>query len=132
LLMDEWTGSACRSRVSNKTKGRIFPLADCYRGDSMEMGGHMSGEDEKPKKQGMKLYTPDKSELMVISKIERDGHNLLIHGKIMGSLPMKAVIRPDEARKGIGLIGLKTFLFLLTFLFRGNGKQAGQVTPLKK
>jgi hypothetical protein len=92
----------------------------------------MSGEDQKRKKQGMKLYTPDKSELMVISKIERDGHDLLIHGRIMGSLPMKAVIRPDEARKGIGLIGLKTFLFLLTFLFRGNGKRAGQVTPLKK
>jgi len=68
---------------------------------------------------------------MVISKVERDGRNLLIHGKIMGSLPMKAVIRPDEARKGIRLIGLKTLLFLLTFLFRGIGKQAGQATPLK-
>ena len=92
---------------------------------------HMLSQDEKPKKRGMKVYTPDKSELMVISKIERDGHNLLIHGKIMGSLPMKAVIRPDEARKGIRLIGLKTLLFLLTFLFRGNGKQAGRVTTLK-
>jgi hypothetical protein len=88
----------------------------------------MPGKDEKPKTQGMKVYTPDKSELMVISKIERDGQNLIIHGKIMGSLPMKAVIRPAEARKGIGLIRIKTFLFLLTFLFRGNGKQAGQVT----
>ena len=91
----------------------------------------MSGEGERPKKPGMKVYTPDKSELMVISKIERDGQNLLIHGKIMGSLPMKAVIRPDEARKGLGLVGLKTFLFLLTFLFREIGKQAGRVTTLK-
>jgi hypothetical protein len=91
----------------------------------------MPGQGEKPKRQGMKVYTPDKSELMVISKIQRDGHNLLVHGKIMGSLPMKAVIRPDEARKGIGLIGLKAFLFLLTFLFRGRGKQADQVTTLK-
>lgn len=91
----------------------------------------MPGEGEKPKKRGMKVYTPDKSELMVISKIERDGGNLLIHGKIMGSLPMKAIIRPDEARKGLGLIGLKTFLFLLTFLFRGRGKQAGQAATLK-
>ena len=88
----------------------------------------MLGQDEKPKKRGMKVYTPDKAELMVISKIERDGCNLLIHGKIMGSLPMKAVIRPDEARKGIGLIRFRTFLFLLTFLFRGTGNQAGQVT----
>ena len=91
----------------------------------------MPGEGKKTKKQGMKVYTPDKSELMVISKVERDGNNLLIHGKIMGSLPMKAIIRPDEARKGIGLIGLKTFLFLLTFLFRGKGKQPGQATTFK-
>jgi len=49
----------------------------------------------------------------------------------MGSLPMKAVIRPDEARKGIRLIGLKTLLFLLTFLFRGIGKQAGQAARSK-
>jgi len=91
----------------------------------------MPGKDEKPKTQGMKVYTPDKSELMVISKIERDGQNLIIHGKIMGSLPMKAVIRPDEARKGIRLIGLKTLLFLLTFLFRGIGKQAGQAARSK-
>ena len=68
---------------------------------------------------------------MKILVLERNGHNLLIHGKIIGSLPMKAVIRPDEARKGIGLIGLKTFLFLLTFLFRGNGKQAGQLPTIK-
>ena len=91
----------------------------------------MSGAGEKPKKRGMKVYTPDKSELMVISKVERDGSNLLIHGKIMGSLPMKAVIRPDEARKAFGLIGLKTFLFLLTFLFRGIGKRAGRAKTLK-
>ena len=91
----------------------------------------MPSQDEKLKKQGVKVYTPDKSELMVISKIERDGQNLIIHGKIMGSLPMKAVIRPDEARKGIGLIRFRTFLFLLTFLFRGHGKQAGQVTTIK-
>jgi hypothetical protein len=92
----------------------------------------MPGEDQKPKKQGMKLYTPDKSELMVISKIERDGHDLLIHGRIMGSLPMKAVIRPDEARKGIGLIGLKTFLFLLTFLFGRKRQTSGSSDPIEK
>jgi hypothetical protein len=91
----------------------------------------MPGVDEKPKIHGMKVYTPDKSELMVISKIERDGHNLLIHGKIMSSLPMKAVIRPDEARRGIRLIGLKTFLFLVTFLLRGSSRQKCQVSPIK-
>ena len=113
-----------------KAKGKISRwLADIapLNGD----GSGMPGEHKKPKKQGMKVYTPDKSELMVISKIEHDGHNLIIHGKIMSSLPMKAVIRPDEARKGISLIGLKTILFLMTFLFRGAEKQSGRVTTLK-
>jgi hypothetical protein len=66
----------------------------------------------------MKIYAPDKSELMEISRVERDGNNLVLHGKIMGSLPMKAVIRPDQARRGLSLIGFRTYLFLATFLFR--------------
>jgi hypothetical protein len=66
----------------------------------------------------MKVYSADKSELMVISRVERVGNDLLVHGKIMGSLPMKAVFRPSQVRKGLRLISFRTFLFLLTFLFR--------------
>jgi len=68
----------------------------------------------------VKVYNPDNSDLMVISCIERDGNNLIIHGKIMGSLPMKAVIRPQEARKGLRLLNWKSWIFLSTFLFRKN------------
>ena len=69
----------------------------------------------------MKVYSPDKSELMTITSITRQGSNLVISGKIMGSMPMKAVIRPEEARRGVRLVGFKTFFFLLTFLFRNLG-----------
>jgi hypothetical protein len=71
-------------------------------------------------KQAMKVYSPDKSELMTITSISRQGSNLVISGKIMGSMPMKAVIRPEEARRGVKLVGFRTLLFLLTFLFRSS------------
>lgn len=76
----------------------------------------MAGDEKK--KKTMKVFTPDKSELMEISAIYRDKGNLVISGKIMGSMPMKAVIRPQDARNGLKLLDAKTFAYLLTFLFR--------------
>ena len=69
---------------------------------------------------GMKIYTPDKSELMDVSSIQHESGNLIVSGKIMGSMPMKAVIRPQDARQGLKLLDFKTIVFLLTFLFRRN------------
>ena len=69
-------------------------------------------------KRGMKVYAPDGSELMEISGLARSGSNLVLQGKIMGAMPMKAVIKPAEARCGLQLLNLKIVLFLLTFMFR--------------
>ena len=66
----------------------------------------------------MKLYSPDKSELMDVSSIARDGNDLVIKGKVFGSMPMTAKLRPAEARKALKLIDFKTALFLLTLPFR--------------
>ena len=66
----------------------------------------------------MKLYSPDKSELMDVSSIARDGNDLVIKGKVFGSMPMTAKLRPAEARKALKLIDLQTALFLLTLPFR--------------
>ena len=68
----------------------------------------------------MKLYSPDKSELMDVSAIERDGEDLVIKGKVFGSMPMTARLRPAEARKALGLLNLKLILFILTLPFRGK------------
>jgi hypothetical protein len=74
----------------------------------------------------MKIYTPDKSELMSLSSIRREGGDLILSGKIMGTMPMKAVIRPEEARRALALLDLKTIWFLLTFLLRkSTAKRAG-------
>ena len=66
----------------------------------------------------MKLYSPDKSELMDVSSIERDGSDLVIKGKVFAAMPVTARLRPAEARKALKLVDLKTALFILTLPFR--------------
>jgi hypothetical protein len=66
----------------------------------------------------MKIYGNDQSELMNISKIERQGHELVLKGKIFGAMPMTAKIRPEEARAALKLLDFKLVLFLISLLFR--------------
>jgi hypothetical protein len=66
----------------------------------------------------MKIYSQDGSELMEVQALDSDGGNLVIKGKVFGSMPMSARLRPAEARRGLRLLNLRTILFLLTFLFR--------------
>jgi hypothetical protein len=66
----------------------------------------------------MKLYAQDNSVLMEISSIERKGNELVLKGKVFGAMPLVARLKPEEARKGLRLIGFKLGVFLLTFLFR--------------
>jgi hypothetical protein len=71
----------------------------------------------------MKLYAPDNSVLMEISALERKGNSLVVKGKVFGSMPMTALLRPEEARKGLKLLGFKLVLFLLTFLLRRSTRK---------
>jgi hypothetical protein len=66
----------------------------------------------------MKLYGADNHELMQVSSIERDGSSLLIKGKIFGTMPLTAKLRPEELRAVFRLLDLKTIFFILTLLFR--------------
>lgn len=66
----------------------------------------------------MKIYAQDKSELMQISALARDGDTLVLKGKVFGSMPMTARLTPAEARRGFRLLNWRLALFLLTFLFR--------------
>lgn len=66
----------------------------------------------------MKLYSADKSELMNITAIERSGDDLVIKGKVFGTMPMSARLKPEEARKAMGLMNAKLILFLLSMPFR--------------
>lgn len=70
----------------------------------------------------MKIYAADKSELMQVSKIERKGSDLVLKGKVYGTMPMSATLTPDQARAALKLLTPKLMLFLLTLPFRKGGK----------
>ena len=66
----------------------------------------------------MRLYSADKSELMTVSRIERDGDDLVIKGKVFGAMPMSARLKPAEARAALKLLSPGLVWFLLTLPFR--------------
>ena len=66
----------------------------------------------------MKLYSADKSELMQVSAVERREDDLVIKGKVFGTMPMTARLTPEQARAALKLLDLRTILFILTLPFR--------------
>jgi hypothetical protein len=66
----------------------------------------------------MKLYGPDNKELMTVTAIERQGNELVVKGKIFGTMPMTAKLRPAEVRSALQLLGFKNALFAFSMLFR--------------
>lgn len=66
----------------------------------------------------MKLFDTNKGELMAVTALERDGVDLLIKGKIYGSMPMTARLTPAEARQALKLVDLKLVFFLLRMVLR--------------
>lgn len=72
----------------------------------------------------MKLFDANNGELMEIRALERDGDKLVVRGKIYGSMPMSAYLRPEEFRKSFGLLSVKLMLFLITLPFRKSSTAA--------
>ena len=66
----------------------------------------------------MKIYGADGKEMMTVTSIDRDGSDLLVKGKLFGTMPLTARVKPGEARKAFGLLKLRTLLFLLTLPLR--------------
>ena len=66
----------------------------------------------------MKITSADKSELMQVKSIERKGNDLVLKGKVFGTMPMTARLTPDQARAGLKLLTPKLILFLITLPFR--------------
>lgn len=66
----------------------------------------------------VKIYGGDNTEMMNITSLERDGSQLVIKGKIFGTVPLTAKLRPEDARAALKLLDIRTALFLLTLVFR--------------
>lgn len=71
----------------------------------------------------MKIMSQDRSELMEVSSLSRNGNELVIKGKVFGTMPMSARLTPEQARAGLKLLTPRMILFLLTFLFRSSKKK---------
>lgn len=56
--------------------------------------------------------------MIAISTIEREGRELVLRGKIFGTMPMTARIRPEEVRGALKLLNWRTALFLLSLPLR--------------
>ena len=66
----------------------------------------------------MKIFGADNKEMIAISALEREGRELVLKGKIFGTMPMTARIRPEEARQALKLLNWRTAWFLLTLPLR--------------
>ena len=66
----------------------------------------------------MTLYAPDDSALLEVGAIERNGNELLIKGKVFGTMPVTARLKPSQARRCARMIGWRVALFVLTLLLR--------------
>lgn len=74
----------------------------------------------------VKLYDSNKSELMAISGLEREGDDLVIKGKIYGAMPMKVTLSPEELRKIGGLISARLIFFVISMFFRRSTKDTAK------
>ncbi|MCX7282768.1 MAG: hypothetical protein NTX28_01765 [Novosphingobium sp.] len=72
----------------------------------------------KPQVPVARILDANDKELMAIRKITPEGNTLVIRGKIFGAMPMVAKLTPKEARAALKLLDFRTFVFLLTLLFR--------------
>jgi hypothetical protein len=75
----------------------------------------------------MKFYSPDKSMLIDVRALKEHPDGLVIEGKIMGSMPMKAVLRPEEMRAVFALLSWRlawraTKMMVLGRRFSGGPK----------
>ncbi len=66
----------------------------------------------------MKIYGADGKEMMVVTAFEREGSTLVVKGKLFGTMPLTAKLRPAEARKALGLLNWRMWLFVLSLPFR--------------
>ena len=66
----------------------------------------------------MTLYSTDNTPLMEVNALERSGSDVLIKGKVFGTMPMTARLTPAEARNGLKLLSVRLALFLLSMPFR--------------
>jgi hypothetical protein len=74
----------------------------------------------------MIIYGSDRSKLMEVETFSRDGSTLKFRGKIMGTMPVTAVLTPSQLRQLLKQLGFGLLLFAVSMLFRGDPSRKGK------
>lgn len=72
----------------------------------------------------MKLHTPEGNELMEVLKVQREGNQLIVRGIIMGTMPTRAVVRPEDIRAAFKLLSWGLIFGVIALLFRKSSARA--------
>jgi hypothetical protein len=72
------------------------------------------------------IYGSDRSKLMEIETFSREGATLRFRGKIMGTMPVTAVLTPAQLRQLLRQLGIGLLLFAVSMLFRGEPPGLGK------
>ncbi len=66
----------------------------------------------------MQLMSQDDTVLMEIENLERQGNDLVIKGKVFGTMPIAAKLSPSECRNAFKMLGLRLLFFVISLPFR--------------
>lgn len=66
----------------------------------------------------VKIYGADNKELMLVTAIDRDGGDLVVKGKIFGTVPIAMKIPPQTLRSALQMMPFRTLLFAISLVFR--------------
>jgi hypothetical protein len=66
----------------------------------------------------MRLFSQDRTELLRVEGLDKRGNELVIRGQAFGSMPITAMLGPQEVRKFLKLLNFRLVLFLLSLPFR--------------
>ena len=66
----------------------------------------------------MKMFSKEGIEMMEVKSIQQDGDNLVMKGKVMGSMSTVILIKPEDCWQAIKLLGWRTLLHMPLILFK--------------
>jgi hypothetical protein len=67
----------------------------------------------------MKMFTRDGIEMMDVKSIHREGENLVMKGKMMGTMSTAIYLRPEDLWQALRLLSFPILLSLPLILGRG-------------
>lgn len=70
----------------------------------------------------MKMFSKDGMEMMDVKSIDGEGDNLVMKGKVMGSIHAVIVIKPEDLWQALKLLGFSLLLRMPWLLLKGYFK----------